>query len=88
METGSTLLDLTCNVSNVNYTSYGSMGCFVNSINGVENENPMFWMWWYWNDYSGWIEGPVAADKYVISDGEILMWFYENTSISPLPTPP
>jgi len=41
-----------------------------------------------WSSYSGWVEGPVACDKYVVADGETLYWYYENTTISPLPPPP
>ncbi len=78
---GSTLLDLTKIVANVNYTTYPS-GSFVNSINGVKNKKPYYWIWWYWSK-SGWILGPVAADKYVVSNGETLLWYYENTSSYP-----
>ncbi|MEM1574639.1 MAG: DUF4430 domain-containing protein [Nitrososphaerota archaeon] len=84
---GSSLLDLTMLVANVNYTIYPGMGAFVNSINGVENSHPYYWMWWMWTPY-GWMEGPVAADRYIVGDGETLYWYYENTSISPLPMPP
>ncbi len=80
---GSTLLDATKEVAKVNYTVYPGMGAFVNSINGVRNEKPYFWMWWYWNPSMGWTLGPVAADKYVVSDGETLMWYYEDTSQYP-----
>ncbi len=79
---GSTLLDATESVADINYTTYPS-GSFVNSINGVENEKPYYWMWWYWSRPSGWTLGPVAADKYVVSNGETLLWYYENTSSYP-----
>ena len=88
VKVGSTLLDVTLKVAEVNYTVYPGMGAFVNSINNVENKHPYYWMWWFWTDYEGWVEGPVAADKYVVSDGEILCWFYEDTSKTPLPKPP
>ena len=88
VELGSTLLDVTMKVATVNYTIYPGMGAFVNSINGVENSPPFYWMWWMWTAWGGWVEGPVAADKYVVSDGETLCWYYENTTITPLPTPP
>ncbi len=79
---GSTLLDVTEAVADVNYTTYPS-GSFVNSINGIRNKKPYYWMWWYWTGRSGWILGPVAADKYVVSKGETLLWYYENTSSYP-----
>ncbi|MEM2928286.1 MAG: DUF4430 domain-containing protein [Nitrososphaerota archaeon] len=87
IKSGSSLLDLTMLVANVNYTIYPGMGAFVNSINGVENSHPYYWMWWMWTSY-GWMEGPIAADRYIVGDGETLFWYYEDTSISPLPTPP
>ncbi len=79
---GNTLLDVTKIAANVNYTTYPS-GSFVNSINGIENKKPYYWMWWYWAGRSGWILGPVAADKYVVSKGETLLWYYENTNSYP-----
>ncbi|MDK2464426.1 MAG: DUF4430 domain-containing protein [Candidatus Korarchaeota archaeon] len=85
---GSTLLDVTLAVASVNYTEYPGMGAFVESINGVANSNPYYWMWWTWTDWGGWQEGPIAADRYVVMDGETLFWYYEDTSQSPLPTPP
>jgi len=84
---GSTLLEVTQEVAEVNFTVHTGMGAFVNSINGVENEDPFYWMWWCWSPSSGWTLGPVAADKYVVSDGEILMWYYENASRYPPPKP-
>ncbi len=84
---GSTLLDVTMLVAEVNYTTYPGMGVLVESINGVKNEHPFYWIWWIWTDWGGWQEGPVAADKYVVSDKEVLLWYYENTSQSPFPKP-
>ncbi|RLF43738.1 MAG: hypothetical protein DRN29_09615 [Thermoplasmata archaeon] len=87
VQAGSTLLDLTMEVAEVNYTIYPGMGAFVESIFGLKNKHPFYWMWWMWTDWGGWQEGPVAADKYVVSDKEVLLWYYEDTSISPLPKP-
>jgi hypothetical protein len=84
---GATLLNLTEIVAKVNYTSWPSMGAFVNSIDDVENVHPYYWMWWIWTSY-GWMEGPIACDKYLVADNETLYWYYEDTSVSPLPTPP
>lgn len=80
---GSTLLEATRKVALVNSTEHPGMGSFVNSINGVRNEHPYYWMWWYWDKNVGWTLGPVAADKYVVSDGEVLIWFYQDTSQYP-----
>lgn len=81
------LLDATKRVAEVNCTIYAGMGCFVESINGVKNEHPRYWIWWYWDRSMGWTLGPVAADKYLLSDGETVMWFYEDTSQYPPPKP-
>ncbi|MCS7103050.1 MAG: DUF4430 domain-containing protein [Candidatus Korarchaeum sp.] len=83
VSSGSTLLDATRKVAVVNHTEYPGMGSFVNSINGVKNEHPYYWMWWYWDKSMGWILGPIAADKYLLSDGEVVIWFYEDTSQYP-----
>lgn len=80
---GSTLLDATESVAEVNYTVYPGMGAFITSINGVKNEKPYYWMWWTWNPSTGWTLGPVAADKYVLSAGETVLWYYEDTSKYP-----
>jgi len=85
---GATLLDVTAKVATVNYTVYPGMGVLVTSINDVENSHPYYWMWWMWTEWGGWVEGPVAADRYVVANGETLFWYYENPSISPPPKPP
>ncbi len=82
---GSTLLNLTCMVANVNYTVYPGMGTFVNCINDVCSEHPYYWFWWYWA--GDWYEGPVAADRYVLANGDVIVWYYEDSSASPLPKP-
>lgn len=87
-KTGATLLDVTMLVVNVNYTTYPGMGALVNSIDDVANSHPRYWMWWMWTTWGGWVEGPVACDRYVVGDNETLFWYYEDTSVSPLPKPP
>jgi len=85
---GNTLLDVTKAVATVDGTEYPGAGTFVNSVNGVKNAHPRYWMWWMWTKREGWVLGPVASDRYVAEDGETLIWYYEDTSISPLPKPP
>jgi len=89
VESGTTLLDLTIKVANVNYTSY-HYGAFLNAINGVEN-NPKtnnYWLWWRWNGKNKeWRLGSLACDKYILSNGETIIWIYENTFQWP-PKPP
>jgi hypothetical protein len=83
---GDTLLDIIILVATtVNYTA-GPSGAFVNSINGVSYSGSYYWMWWMWTTW-GWFEGQVASDKYMVGDGETLYWYYEDTSIFPLPKP-
>jgi hypothetical protein len=85
---GNTLLEITKLVASVDGTEYPGVGTFVNSVNQVKNSNPKYWIWWMWTSHEGWIEGPVASDRYIVEDGETLLWYYEDTSISPLPKPP
>lgn len=85
---GNTLLDLTKAVAAVDGTEYPGAGTFVNSINGVKNAHPRYWMWWMWTKGQGWVLGPLASDRYVAGDGETLLWYYEDTSVTPLPKPP
>jgi len=83
---GSTLFDVTKLVAKLEYKKY-PYGVFIESINGVRNEGSYYWMWWRWDDNTGWILGPVGADRYVIGNGETYLWFYEDTSNYPPPKP-
>jgi len=60
--------------------SYGAMGLYIKSINGVEESpaNMRYWGWWSWTDF-GWYHGQAACDKYVVSPGEIILWYYSPT---------
>ncbi len=57
--------------------SYGAMGFYVKAINGVEQsiEQSMYWTWWLWTSL-GWAHGGSACDKYVLSNGEAILWYY------------
>jgi hypothetical protein len=63
----------------VEVTSFGVMGLYVNSINGVEEsaEEFEYWGWWTWTDY-GWSHGGSACNKYIVTAGEIIMWYYSH----------
>lgn len=62
-------------------TEYPGMGTFVESINGVRNEGNKYWMWYIWNLNKGeWELGPVASDKYILHEGDTIMWRYEVPS--------
>lgn len=60
--------------------SYGAMGFFVKAINGVEQSvsESKYWGWWSWTDF-GWSHGGAACDKYVVSPGETIIWYYSYT---------
>lgn len=79
---GTTLLNLTLMIADVNYTVSSGMGILVDSINQIKNARDSFWMWWTWTPY-GWIQGSVACDKYIVSDEEILCWHYGPYGIPP-----
>lgn len=76
------LLELTATVTSTQF----AYGRFIESINGVENNangNGHYWQYWV-NDELG----PIAADNYVLSDGDHVLWKYcapENTT-TPSPT--
>lgn len=87
---GSSLFNATKKIANINYTQY-PFGVYITGINGIiENKQQnKYWFWWY---YSGntWYMGPVAADKYIVSNNEILAWVYSpvnTTTWQPLITP-
>lgn len=61
-------------------TSYGAMGMYVKAINGLEESanDWKYWGWWSWTDF-GWAHGGSACDKYVVSPGETILWYYSPT---------
>ncbi|MCX8171549.1 MAG: DUF4430 domain-containing protein [Candidatus Bathyarchaeota archaeon] len=66
-------------VASVEGTEYPEMGTFVDSINGVRNEGGRYWIWYIWNpDKGSWEWGPVASDKYILHEGDTIMWKYEK----------
>ncbi len=83
--TGNTVFDLLNQTAAVTFTEY-AYGKFILSINGVENNannNGYFWQYWVNDELA-----PVAADNYVLSDGDYVLWKYcapENTT-TPSPT--
>ena len=78
---GSTLLDATLSVTEVKY-KLTAAGAFIESIGNVSNDpgRSMYWMWWYWDwETYSWVLGPVAADKYELDEGKLVMWSYMKT---------
>jgi hypothetical protein len=82
---GDSLLTVTQLVATVNYTEYPISGAFVNSINNVSNHGYFYWMWWTYSTSYGWSEGQVSCSKYIVSDGETCVWYFENYETLPAP---
>ncbi len=55
---------------------------FIVSINGAR-EKPsqnMYWLWWLWDEtQQKWLLGPTANNEYTINDGQVIIWYLENT---------
>jgi hypothetical protein len=83
---GDTMLDLTMQVAEVNYTSYPT-GAFVTAIDNVDQPATKSWIWWTWTAQFGWSLSSVGSDKYVLGDGETVYWYFVDTSTWP-PSPP
>jgi hypothetical protein len=83
---GVTVFDILNGTTVVVFTQY-AYGKFVTSINGVENnanDNGFYWQYWVNGELA-----PVAADSYILADGDKILWKYcapENAPTTP-PTP-
>lgn len=63
---------------------------FIIAINGVKQDESqsMYWIWWIWDQIEhNWMLGPVANNEYMLSDGQTVIWYYENTSEWPFSSP-
>lgn len=76
---GCDLLQATRKIAVVNSTYWPAyQASFVNAINGVWNSGARFWMWSRWNaEKEIWEYGEVGADRYKLTNSEIVMWRYE-----------
>lgn len=69
----------------------GTPGVFIDAINGIRNQEDTstYWIYWYWTAF-GWSEGPLAADKYLVSQDETFIWYhsaYDATAGRSTPPP-
>lgn len=81
---GATLLNATLKVArSVEYTG-SEMGVFVNGIDNVGTKTVRkgyYWLWWRFDKAEGkWVLGETGADRYLLRQGDILAWLYEDTS--------
>lgn len=81
---GVTVFDILNQTSVVTFTQY-AYGKFITSINGVENNannNGRYWQYWVNDELA-----PVAADNYLLTDGDQVLWKYLASETTPT-TPP
>ena len=70
---GDTVFDILNQTSTVVFIQY-AYGKFITSINGVDNdagENGRYWQYWVNGELA-----PVAADNYVLAEGDQVLWKY------------
>jgi len=83
---GDTMLDVTKQVAEVNYTSYPT-GAFITAIDNVDQPATKAWIWFTWTTQFGWSLPSVASDRYVLGDNETTYWYFVDMSTWP-PSPP
>lgn len=77
-------------VASVEYSLWNS-DVWVDAIDGVWNNYSAnyFWLYWCWNHTTkSWDMVPVACNKYVLANGDIVAWFYETSPWGPPATTP
>jgi hypothetical protein len=81
---GTTLFDLTYNMTEVTYTYYSWMEpghILVNSINSVTPSEGKYWFWYYWDETNNkWISGQVGCDAWILKDSGTYKWEYKMLS--------
>jgi len=82
---GDTVFDILNQTTTIVFTQY-AYGKFVTSINGVDNnagDNGRYWQYWVNGELA-----PVAADNYLLADGDQVLWRYcaPETTPTTLPT--
>ncbi|MEM3459344.1 MAG: hypothetical protein QXN36_07395 [Candidatus Bathyarchaeia archaeon] len=83
---GTTLFDLTHNMTEVTYTYYSWMEpghILVNSINNVSAapSEEKYWFWHYWDETNNrWISGQIGCDAWILKDNGTYKWEYKMWS--------
>ncbi len=81
---GDSVFEILNKTTSVTFIQY-LYGKFITSINGVENNadnNGYYWQYWVNDELA-----PVAADNYVLSNGDQVLWKYCAPEMTPT-TPP
>ena len=94
---GSTLLNLTLAVAEVEYSTYGPYldfpdveAVFVDAINGVSGNETHAWFWWRWNVQNRtWVFGEVGCNhpSVAVRNGSTFAWAFRPFSTWPPPPP-
>jgi hypothetical protein len=82
---GDTVFEILNHTTTVIFVQF-TYGKFVTSINGVDNNadgNGRYWQYWVNDELA-----PVAADNYVITDGDQVLWKYCAPETTPTTPPP
>lgn len=83
LPSGSSALTALVAVAKVEYKT-SQMGAYVTSVNGVSekllSQNEGYsWLWYRYDPgKSQLVMGQVAADKYILANGDVIVWRYEH----------
>jgi PKD repeat protein len=85
------VLKATKTVASVEYSLWWGTDAFVDAINNVWNDYVSwiyFWISWHWNHTAEcWEMIPVACNKYLLTNGDIIAWYYEDCTVWPMEPP-
>lgn len=90
LSAGSTAFNATLVIAQVDFSVHPQFGVFVNAINGVFNDpsRDLYWaLWIYDRAMLAWRYSEVGASGLILQNGDIFMWFYEDHSVFPPPSP-
>lgn len=70
---GETVFEVLDEVADVEYTEYPLAGKFITSIDGVGQTTTVWWLYYVNGQLGG-----VAADRYMVMDGDNILWEYTS----------